>query len=71
MRESSIHSHRCDFARPGFCISKQKRAEQTEIRITRQVVGTCNSFRRASIGLDARPTGKSLLDRFRDVSSPF
>jgi hypothetical protein len=42
-----------------------------EIWITRQAVDTCNSFRRASIGLDARLTGKSLLDRFRDVSSPF
>jgi hypothetical protein len=30
MRESSIHSHRCDFVRPGFCISKQKWAERKQ-----------------------------------------
>jgi hypothetical protein len=29
------------------------------------------SFRCVSIGLNPRLTGKSLLDRFRDVSSPF
>jgi hypothetical protein len=54
-----------------FASRSKSGLNKKEIWIKRQAVDTCNSFRRASIGLDACLTGKSLLGRFRGVSSPF
>jgi hypothetical protein len=44
---------------------------KAELQIMSHVVGTCKSFRRASIGLDACPTGKSVTRLFLACPAPF